>query len=113
MISFRETGDSVERLATLMKSVAELQTAVEHTLNYLADFETMLDYPRTKNFQTVQEALQYIDKVLKPRVSTVRAALASGTDTHLKNLRQASDQTERLIVRLRMLSDGYGDSFLG
>jgi hypothetical protein len=113
MISFRETVDSVERLSALMKSVAELQSAVEHALEYMADFENMLDYPRTKNFQTVEEALHYVDKVLKPRLSTVRAALESGTQGHLKQLRQAADQAERLTVRLRILADGDSGGFFG
>ncbi len=112
MISLRETVDSVERLNQLLKSSAELRSAVRHSLEYLADYKAMLEYAHSKNFKDVNEALEYIDKVLVPRLSRTRDALASGTDPHLKRVEQASELAARLSLSLRMMSDGGGGNLL-
>jgi hypothetical protein len=77
-------------------------------LDYLADFQAMLQYSHNKDFKDVAEALEYVDKVLIPRLSRTRDALASATDPHLKRLDQASELAERLALRLQMLADGGG-----
>jgi hypothetical protein len=76
MISFHETVESLERVNDLLKSAAEVRSAVSHTLELLADFTAMLEYSHTKEFKDTGEALDYVDKVLVPRVSRIRDALA-------------------------------------
>lgn len=112
MISFRETVDSIERLHELLKSVAEMRSGVEHAQDYLADFAGMLRFAHRKEFQSPEEALEYIDKVLLPRLETIREALASQSDPTLERLHQAQDLTQRLLLRLQMLSEGGGSWFL-
>jgi hypothetical protein len=108
MVSLRETVDSVDRLNELLKSSAELRASVRHSLDYLADFKAMLEYAHTKDFKDVAEALEYVDKVLIPRLSRTRDALASGTEPQLKRLEQASELATRLSLRLQMFADGGG-----
>ncbi len=108
MISLRETVDSVDRLNELLKSSAELRSAVRHSLDYLTDFKAMLEYAHTKDFKDVAESLEYIDKVLIPRLSRTQDALASATDPHLKRVEQASELATRLAMRLQVLGDGGG-----
>lgn len=112
MISFRETVDSIERLHELLKSVAEIRSGVEHAQEYLADFGGMLRYAHKKDFRTREEALEYIDKVLLPRLEAISEALASQSDPTLERLEQAHDLTQRLLLRLQMLSDGGGNWLL-
>ncbi len=108
MISLRETVDSVDRLSDLLKSSAELRAAVRHSLDYMADFKAMLEYAHAKEFKDVSEALDYVDKVLVPRLSRTRDALDSGTDPALKRIEQASELATRLSLRLQGLADGGG-----
>jgi hypothetical protein len=109
MITFHETVDSVERLNEMLKSSAEVRAAVKHALDYMADFSGMLAYAHTKGFKDVGEALEYIDKVLVPRLAGIHDALASHTDPHIKRLEQAQELSNRLLLRLQMLSeDGSG-----
>jgi hypothetical protein len=109
MITFRETIDSAERLNELLKSSAEVREGVNHALEYLTDFTAMLEYAHNKDFKSAREALEYIDKVLVPRLGRIRDALASRTDPHLVRLEQARDLANRLTVRLQMLADGSGE----
>lgn len=108
MISFRETVDSVERLNEHLRSCRELSSAIAHTLEYLADFDAMLRYAHQKDFKDAAAALEYIDKVLSPRLSRTRDALASATGPQLKRLEQASELAERLSLQLRSLAEGGG-----
>lgn len=108
MISFHETVESLERVNDLLKSAAEVRSAVSHTLELLADFTAMLEYSHTKEFKDTGEALDYVDKVLVPRVSRIRDALASQTEPHLGRLELAHESASRLVLRLQMLSDGGG-----
>jgi len=106
MISFRETQDAVERVTQLLKSVEALQSVVDHALSNLAEFRSMMDYSHAKRFASPAEALSYIDKVLIPQMAGIHDALASGSAPHLKNLKQASDQSQRLMLNLQMLTEG-------
>lgn len=112
MITFRETVDSAERLNELLKSSAEVREGVDHALEYLGDFTAMLEYAHNKDFKSASEALEYIDKVLVPRLGRIRDALASRTEPHLVHLEQAKDLASRLSARLQMLADGNGGGFL-
>ncbi len=105
MITFHETVDAVEHLNEMLKSSTEVRAAVKHALDYMADFQGMLVYPHTKGFREVGEALDYIDKVLVPRLARIHDTLASHTDPHLRRLDQAQELSNRLLLRLQMLSD--------
>ncbi len=106
MISFRETQDAVERVVQLLKSVEAMQSVVDHALSNLAEFRSMMEYSHAKRFTSPGDAIAYIDKVLIPQMSGIHDALASGSVSHLKNLRQASDQCQRLMLNLQMLTEG-------
>jgi hypothetical protein len=106
MISFRETQDAIERIAQLLKSVEDVQSVVDHAVNNLAEFRPMLEYSHVRRFGSTRELIAYIDKVLVPQLNGIHDALASGSVPHVKNLKQASDQCQRLMLRLQMLSEG-------
>lgn len=106
MISFRETQDAVERIAQLLKSVEALQSVIDHALSNLSEFRTMMDYSHAKRFTSPAEAVAYIDKVLIPQMTGIHDALASGSSPHLKGLKQANDQCQRLMLNLQMLTEG-------
>ncbi|MGH2625811.1 MAG: hypothetical protein ACRDHY_04080 [Anaerolineales bacterium] len=106
MISFREAQDAVERVAQLLKSVEALQSVVDHALSNLGEFRTMMEYSHAKRFTSPSEAVAYIDKVLIPQMAGIHDALASGSVPHLKNLKQANDQCQRLVLNLQMLTEG-------
>jgi hypothetical protein len=112
VITFRETIDSVERLNESMKAADEIRTAIDHCMAYLADLGGMLEYSHTKNFRDVGEALEYVDKVLVPRLNRIRDALASESEPPLKRLDVARDLTTRLLLRLRMFSEQPGEGLL-
>lgn len=112
MITLPETVDAAERLAELLKSVARIEVALNAAVDELRDFQTLLEYAHAKDFKDVESALQYIDNVLIPQLKQLRASLEAGSSEHLKRLKMAGDQAERLAVRLRMLTDGSADFFL-
>jgi hypothetical protein len=106
MITFPETVDAAERLSELLKSTSALKAALQAARKDLEDFQSMLAYSHQKQFENAEEALAYIDKVLGPQILGIRDSLHSGTDEPLKRLTIASEQAERLAVRLRMMTDG-------
>ena len=106
MISFRETQDAVERIAQLLKSVEDVHSVVDHSLSNLAEFRSLMEYSHGTRFTSTADVVGYIDKVLVPQLNGIHDALASGSTPHLKNLKQASDQCQRLMVRLQMLMEG-------
>jgi hypothetical protein len=108
MISFHEMVESLERVNDLLKSAGEVRSGVSHAMELLADFVSMLEYSHTKEFKDAGEALDYIDKVLVPRVTRIRDALASQTEPHLGRLELAHESATRLVLRLQMLADGGG-----
>jgi hypothetical protein len=112
MITLPETVDAAERLAELLKSVSRVEVAFNAAVEELDSFQTLLEYAHTKEFEDVQSALQYIDNVLIPQLKQLRASLEAGSFEHIKRLKMASDQAERMAVRLRMLTDGSADFFL-
>jgi hypothetical protein len=112
MISFHETVDSVERVSDLLKSAGEVRSAVSHALDLLGDFTAMLEYSHSKGFKDAKDALDYVDKVLVPRVTRIRDALASQTEPHLGRLELAHESSTRLLLRLQMLSDGGGSGLV-
>jgi hypothetical protein len=112
MITLKETVGIAERLADLLKSAAELETAITDTSEGLEGFLSMLEYSHTKKFKDTDAALHYIDNVLTPQLLGIRDTLGAGTEEHVKRLNLASDLAERLVVRLQMLEDGsVGDIF--
>jgi hypothetical protein len=112
MITFPETLDGTERVAELLKSATDLETAINDAIEDLAGFLSMLEYAHTKKFRDSEDALQFIDNVLTPQLVGIRDSLGAGTEPHLKRLKIAGDLAERLRVRLHMLIDSSMDNFL-
>jgi hypothetical protein len=112
MITFPETLDTAERLAELLKSSSNIETALEDAAKDLADFLTVLEYMHTKEFSDTEDVLNFVDNVLIPQVLGIRDSLQAGTDTHQKRLKMAHDQAERLVIRLRVLVNDGIDGFL-
>lgn len=112
MISFRETQDAVERIGQMLKSVEDIGSVLDHTLTNLAEFRSMIEYSRTRQFKRVEDVLGYLDKVVVPQLNGIHDALESGSVAHLKNLRSANDQCQRLVVRLQMLTEGLEGDLL-
>jgi hypothetical protein len=108
MITFPETLDAAERLAELLKSSASIDTAVKDAAKDMADFLSVLEYMRTKEFNDAQEVLKFVDNVLVPQLMGIRDTLEAGTQAHFKRLKMASDQADRLVTRMRVLVDGGG-----
>jgi hypothetical protein len=112
MISFRETQDAVERVAQMLKSADDMQSVVDHTLTNLAEFRSMIEYSRTRQFKQAEDVLGYLDKVVVPQLNGIHDALQTGSQPHLKNLRSANEQCHRLAVRLEMLTEGLDGDLL-
>jgi hypothetical protein len=112
MITFPETLDAAERLADLLKSSANIESALEDAAKDLADFLSVLEYMHTKEFRDYQDVLNFVDNVLIPQVLGIRDSLQASTEPHQKRLKMASDQAERLVVRLRVLVNDGIDGFL-
>ncbi len=104
MITFDQTLDAVERIYDQLKSVAELENQIEHARANMMDFATMLEYAHQRDFQTSEEALGYIDKVLLPRLHGIITALESGTDSQIKRLKVATEHTQRLLANLQLVT---------
>ena len=111
MITFDQTLDAVERINDLLKSAEEAEGQVVFTLSDLYDFASMLKFAHRKHFQSVEESLEYVDKVLSPRLNGIISALESGTESHFKRLNVASEHTRRLMLNLQMVT-GAGDAGL-
>jgi hypothetical protein len=112
MITFPETLDALERLSENMRSISELETAIGDTVNDLNEYISLLEFSHEKDFKDPQEALDYIDHVLIPQLRTIIAALQAGQEEPVKKLRIASEQTDRLVMRLRMVVEGDVGGFL-
>ena len=111
MITFDQTLDSVQRILELMKSVEEVDSQIDHTRDNLADLVDMLEYAHEKDFENVEAALDYIDKVLLPRLRGINTALESGTSDPLHRLGAATDHTKRLLANLELVTGSSPDSF--
>ena len=79
---------------------------------YLADLRAMLESPRVRKATGPLEVRDYVERVVLPQLTGLHDSLQIGTDDSFKRLRAASEQTERLIVRLQMLVDGSVDGLL-
>lgn len=113
MITFDQTLDAVERVHDLLKSTDELEHQVKATRSNLADFENMLQYAHQKEFSNADQALEYIDKVLIPRLQGMIQALDSSVEEPLKRLQTAKQHTQRLVVNLQMVTGGNVDGLPG
>lgn len=113
MITFHEMVNIAERLAEMLKSASDLETALKDTTEDMAGFLSMLEYSHEKDFADVGASLQYIDNVLIPQLIGIRDSLGAGTEEHLKRLNTAKELAERLVVRLQMLENGAAGDLLG
>lgn len=109
MISFRETLVAVERQFELLRSVSEVAIAIDKTLEGLKHFRLMLEHSHQKKFQTVEEALDYVDKVLIQQLNSIHDSLQTSMKPPLQKLSQARAHSERLMTQLRIFSEGAPD----
>ena len=112
MITFRETLDGLQNVSELLKTALEAEGAVQRNLASLADLRAMLESPRVRKATGPLEVRDYVERVVLPQLTGLHDSLQIGTDKSFKRLRAASEQTERLIVRLQMLVDGSVDGLL-
>lgn len=112
MITFRETLDGLQNVSELLKTAMEAEGAVQRNLAALADLRAMLESPRVRSATGPLEVRDYVERVVLPQLTGLHDSLRIGTDDSFKRLRAASDQTERLILRLQMLVDGSVDGLL-
>ena len=112
MITFRETLDGLQNVSELLKTAMEAEGAVQRNLAALADLRAMLESPRVRSATGPLEVRDYVERVVLPQLAGLHDSLQIGTDDSFKRLRAASDQTERLILRLQMLVDGSVDGLL-
>ncbi|MDF1499310.1 MAG: hypothetical protein P1P76_02430 [Anaerolineales bacterium] len=112
MLTFPETLDALERVREQLKSVAELEAAIEAVTEDLVEYVTLLRYSHDKDFDSAEEALKYIDGVLIPQMRGIRDTLGTGTDGPLKKLKAAHEQMERLVLRMQMVINGDVDGLL-
>jgi hypothetical protein len=106
MITFPEAVDVLERVSELLKAVREVEATVEGTVDELDSVLAVLGFAHNKEFQNVDAALQYLDNVVQPQMVGVRDSLKMGTDDPLMRLKQAREQMDRLVLRMRMVVDG-------
>jgi hypothetical protein len=112
MISFPETLSAVERLSDLLKSATDLELAVKDTYVAMDSYISMCEFSHTKQFKDAKSVISYIDNVLIPQLLGIRDSLEAGTEEHLKRLKVAGDQAERLMLRLQMLVNGSAGDLL-
>jgi hypothetical protein len=110
MITFDQTLDAVDRIYEHLKSVEQVGNQIDHVRANLNDFALMLEYAHKKEFKSTEEALQYIDKVLLPRLQGIITALVSGTEEPLKRLGTATEHTKRLLASLELVTGGASDA---
>jgi molecular chaperone GrpE (heat shock protein) len=111
MITFDQTLDSVERILEQLKSVAELESMIDHLKDNLNDFSDMLEYAHQREFKSTEEALEYIDKILLPRLQGIIDALESGTADPMRQLTTATEHTQRLLANLELVTGESADNF--
>jgi hypothetical protein len=109
MISFRETLDAVERQFELLRAVSDVAVALDKALEGLRNFRLMLEHSHEKQFESVDSALEYIDKVLIPQLISLHDGLQTSIKPPLQKLSQARAQSERLVTQLRTFSEGAPD----
>ena len=109
MISFTETLEAVERQSDYLRSVSEVRLAIEKTLEGLRDYRLLLNHCHQKDFQSTEEALEYVDRVLVPQLNSIHDRLQTSMQTSMEKLTKASAHTERLVAKLRIFADGAPD----
>jgi hypothetical protein len=112
MITFRDTLQVVEQLSESLRSTAELESTIRHSLSELKDLKTMLEASRVKKYEHIDELIEYIERVALSNLTGIMDHLEFGSEAQLKRLKSASAQASRLKLQLQMLNDGSGDSFL-
>jgi len=113
MITFPETLNALEIVLDLLKSAAEVETAVNDANDDMDGLRSMMEFAHDKNFSDARAALKYIDDVLIPQLNGSRQSLETVTEEPIKRLKMAQAQVERLVIRLRILDDGsIGNSLL-
>lgn len=112
MITFPETLNALEIVLDLLKSAAEVETAVNDANDDMDGLRSMMEFAHDKNFRDAKAALKYIDDVLIPQLNGSRQSLETVTEEPLKRLKMAQAQIERLVLRLRILDDGSIGNFL-
>ena len=112
MITFPETLDALERLSENLHAIDNLDASLNAALSDLDDSLSMLHYSHEKKFKDAEEALAYIDQVLVPQLRGIRDSLAASTAAPVKNMKLASEQTDRLVLRMRMVVEGDVGEFL-
>jgi hypothetical protein len=105
MISFRETLDAIQRISDLLKASEDIEESVERSKAALHDLRTMLDADRLRQFETAGELADYIHRIAIPQLTGAEDTLEGASAAYLKRLKMASEQTNKLMVRLQMLDD--------
>jgi hypothetical protein len=105
MISFRETLDGIQRIGELLKATEDVEEAVGRSTAALHDLRTMLDTERLRQFETTEELVDYIHRVALPQLMGAEDTLEGASESYLKRLNMATEQTNKLMVRLQMLDD--------
>jgi hypothetical protein len=112
MITFPEAVDILERVSEMLKAVREVEATVEGTIDELDSVLAVLGFAHNKEFQNIGDALQYLDNVVQPQMVGVRDSLKMGTEDQLARLKQAREQMDRLVLRMRMVVEGDVGDFL-
>jgi hypothetical protein len=112
MITFPEALDVLENVTELLKAVRAVEATVEGTVDEMDSVMAVISFAHNKEFENPGDALQYLDTVVLPQMSGVRDSLQLGTEEHITKLKQAREQMERLVLRMRMVVDGDVGDFL-
>jgi len=112
MITFPQVLDNLERVADQLKSTEDLEATISAMRDDLQGFIALLEYSHQKDFQDVEQALSYADNVLIPQLHGIRDSLEAGVTEPLKRLRLATDQTNRMVLQMRMVINGDAEDFL-
>jgi predicted component of type VI protein secretion system len=109
MITFDQTLEAVQRISEHLKSVSEIEGQFKHVEANLRNLSEMLEYAHQRDFRSADEALAYIDKVLRPQLEGIITALESGTQDHFKRLSAANEHTRRLLASLELVTGESAD----
>ena len=106
MITFPEALDVLENVTELLKAVRAVEATVEGTVDEMDSVMAVISFAHKKDFKNPGDALQYLDTVVLPQIGGVRDSLKLGTEENVTKLKQAREQMERLVLRMRMVVDG-------
>lgn len=105
MISFHEMLDGIQRIGDLLKATEDVEEAVERSKTALLDLRAMLDADRLRQFESADELADYIQRVAIPQLTGAQDTLEGASESYFKRLNMATEQANKLIVRLQMLDD--------